>query len=56
MSTEVMFNVACRLADEAEAHYRRGEVEDGDEKLNQAKEIRRKYFLTETITSDTTKG
>ena len=52
MSTDGAFDIGFRLAEEAHNAFLRGDVEQGDEKLEQAKEIMDKYFLTGTITSD----
>ena len=53
MTTNEAFDIAFRLADQAHACYLRGDVEEGDEKIKEAKAIRDEYFpLTPAITSD----
>lgn len=53
MTTDEAFDIGFRLAEDAHACYLRGDVEDGDEKIKEAKEIRDRYFpLTDAITSD----
>jgi len=56
MTADEAFDIAYRLADEAQNAYIRGDVEEGDEKIREAKAITDRYFpLTDAITSDSIK-